>query len=392
MAPLRFLVLDEDAAFRRLLRGHLSAEWPTARIVERSALVTDDIADFDLVLLGHPLGAEQGFQCLRALGDRAGRPPVVLLARQSDEFFAVDARKAGAASCLPKARVSLTRLVNSIRAGLEAPSPAGALAPGEQRLGRATHHRLIARLYSGDLSSVYLAEPDGGGQRVAYKVLRQIPDASDDGALDRFLQEYEALARLRHPNVVRIHALGVADDHAYIAMEYLDAGSLAARLARPLDRAAALGYTRQIAAALDAIHRAGILHRDLKPANVMFRTDGTLALIDFGLAKQARAQAALTGVGQIFGTPHYMSPEQGHAAETDARSDLYSLGCILYEMLTGERPFTASSPMIVIYQHANAPRPRLPAEHGVLQPLLDRMLATDPAARFQSAGELLQVL
>ncbi len=104
---------------------------------------------------------------------------------------------------------------------------------------------------------------------------------------------------------------------------------------RPLEPATALGYARQIGGALQAIHGAGVLHRDLKPGNIMFRDDGSLALIDFGLAKQMRLHAAITGTGQIFGTPFYMSPEQGHAEPTDERSDLYSFGCILYEMLTG---------------------------------------------------------
>jgi serine/threonine protein kinase len=181
----------------------------------------------------------------------------------------------------------------------------------------------------------------------------------------------------------------VADDHAYIAMEYLGAGSLAERLASALDPPVAVSYARQIGSALKAIHEAGVLHRDLKPANIMFREDGTLALIDFGLAKQVRLQAALTGTGQIFGTPYYMSPEQGHAEPTDERSDIYSLGCILYEMLTGERPFTASSPMGVIYRHAHAPRPRLGRLLTHFQPLLDRMLAVERLARYQSAADVL---
>jgi serine/threonine protein kinase len=149
---------------------------------------------------------------------------------------------------------------------------------------------------------------------------------------------------------------------------------------------------RQIAGALAAIHDAGILHRDLKPANIMFRDDGSLALIDFGLAKQMRLHAAITGTGQIFGTPYYMSPEQGHAEPTDERSDLYSLGCIFYEMLTGERPFTASSPMGVIYRHAHAPRPRLSRALTHYQPVLDRLLAVDRYERYQSAEELLTAL
>jgi eukaryotic-like serine/threonine-protein kinase len=161
---------------------------------------------------------------------------------------------------------------------------------------------------------------------------------------------------------------------------------------QPLGPERAVDYLRQMGRALGAIHDAGILHRDLKPANVMFRPDDTLALIDFGLAKQLRLHAAITGTGQIFGTPYYMSPEQGHAERTDARSDLYSLGCILYEMLTAEKPFVASSAMGVIYKHANAPRPRLPADLKRLQEPLDRLLAIDPADRFQSAAELLDAV
>jgi serine/threonine protein kinase len=250
----------------------------------------------------------------------------------------------------------------------------------------------VAKLYAGDLSSVYLAEADEGGERIALKVLRHVPDAGGGRLFDRFLQEYEVIARVRHANVVRIFDLGIADDHAYIAMEYLAAGSLADRLSQALPPETAAEYVRQIAGALAAIHAAGILHRDLKPANIMFRDDGTLALIDFGLAKQMRLHAAITGTGQIFGTPYYMSPEQGHAEPTDERSDLYSLGCILYEMLTGERPFTASSPMGVIYRHAHAPRPRLRLDLTRFQPLLDRLLAVDRFERYQSADELLAAL
>jgi serine/threonine protein kinase len=124
----------------------------------------------------------------------------------------------------------------------------------------------------------------------------------------------------------------------------------------------------------------------------MFREDGTLALIDFGLAKQMRLHAALTGTGQIFGTPYYMSPEQGHAEPTDERSDIYSLGCIFYEMLTGERPFTASSPMGVIYRHAHAPRPRLGRQLTHFQPLVDRMLAVERLARYECATDVLAEL
>jgi FixJ family two-component response regulator len=397
---LRFLIIDDSADYRQLLRYHLEVEWPDAVIDEHqpsSAGPLPDalnLAEVDLVLLGHPLATHEGLSFLKSLRRRDDCPPVLLFADNSDEFLAVDALKSGAANFFPKDRVKHQRLIDVVRGELRVRriETTGELLVDHRALNGARKRRLVAKLYAGDLSSVYLAESEDGGERIALKVLRHVPDVGGGRLFDRFLQEYEIIARVRHANVVRIFDLGIADDHAYIAMEYLGAGSLAARLTQALPPATAEDYLRQIAGALDAIHGAGILHRDLKPANIMIRDDGSLALIDFGLAKQMRLHAAITGTGQIFGTPYYMSPEQGHAEPTDERSDLYSLGCIFYEMLTGARPFTASSPMGVIYRHAHSPRPRLSLALTHFQPVLDRLLAVDRFERFQSAGELLAAL
>ena len=396
---MRFLIIDDDAPYRRVLRYHLEVEWPDASIEEHQPTVKNvlpnlaSLDEIDVVLLGHPLPGEQGFQCLRRLRDLPNCPPVILFARQSDEFLAIDALKAGAANFFPRTKVKHQRLIDAIAGELavEALDPTGALLVNHKALN-GSRQRIMAKLYSGGLSSVYLAEDEETGERIAFKVLRHVPDSGGGSLFDRFLQEYEVIARVDHRNVVRIFDLGVADDHAYLAMEYLAAGSLAERLNMALARDVAIDYARQIASALGAIHGAGILHRDLKPANIMFREDGSLALIDFGLAKQMRLTAAITGTGQIFGTPYYMSPEQGHAEPTDERSDIYSLGCIFYEMLTGARPFTANTPMGVIYKHAHAPRPRLPEALAALQPKLERMFASDPANRYQSAEELVSDL
>jgi FixJ family two-component response regulator len=397
---LRFLIIDDDADYRQLLRYHLEVEWPDAVIDEHQPssagpiAPTLELAGIDLVLLGHPLAGHEGLEFLRSLRKRPDCPPVLLFAQVSDEFLAVDALKAGAANFFPKDRVKHQRLIEVVRGelrvqGLDATSE---LLANHKVLTGPLKRRVIAKLYAGELSSVYLAESEDGNERIALKVLRHVPDTGGGRLFDRFLQEYEVIKRVHHANVVRIFDLGVADDHAYIAMEYLGAGSLGERLKRALPAETAAEYARQIAGALAAIHGAGILHRDLKPANIMFREDGSLALIDFGLAKQMRLHAAITGTGQIFGTPYYMSPEQGHAEPTDERSDLYSLGCILFEMLTGERPFTASSPMGVIYRHAHAARPRLSRALTHFQPVLDRLLAVDRFERYQSAGELLEAL
>jgi len=250
-------------------------------------------------------------------------------------------------------------------------------------------HRFARQLAAGGSSMVYLAESERAGDMVVLKVLREAADAADAHVnFANFLQEYDLISKIRHPNVVRIYDLGLADDHAFISMEYFSRGDLRAQIALMNDTQAALELLLQIARALEVVHCVGVLHRDLKPGNIMVRADGSLALIDFGLARQFNAQAQTTGIGQIFGTPYYMSPEQGHGQVLDARSDLYSLGVIFHEMLTHRKPFVAPTPLGVIYMHANAPLPVLEGELRRFQPLLDRLLAKQPEKRFASAAEL----
>ena len=158
---------------------------------------------------------------------------------------------------------------------------------------------------------------------------------------------------------------------------------------RALPWRTSLAYLGQMAGALDALHTVGVLHRDLKPGNVLLRADDSVALIDFGLARQLNLDSDITGTGAIFGTPHYMSPEQGHGLPLDERSDIYSLGVIFYEMLMAEKPYVAESPLAVIYKHANEPVPPLPGSLVNLQPLLNSLLAKDPAGRPTSAADLI---
>ena len=195
----------------------------------------------------------------------------------------------------------------------------GDLATGTNPLVKG--YRFIEKLAVSEHSAVYLAEKESEGIQVILKVLRQVPDQSDGiGAFDRFLQEYELIAELEHPNIVKILDLGVSDDHAHIAMEYLAGGDLKQKLQIGVSEKDAVNYIQQIAGALANVHKVGVLHRDLKPGNIMLREDGSIALIDFGLAKRMRLKLEMTDHGEIFGTPYYMSPEQGHANEVDARS------------------------------------------------------------------------
>jgi eukaryotic-like serine/threonine-protein kinase len=307
----------------------------------------------------------------------------------------------GAIECIVRERIDHRRLALALRAGVQQRRQELALlstagnADQVSRFGevRILGHRFVRELAVGGSSMVYLAESERAGDMVVLKVLRDTEEAGTDHIqFARFLQEYELISKVRHPNVVRIYDLGIADDHAYLAMEYFARGDLHSVIASGLDGSEALSYLAQMAAALQVVHAVGVLHRDLKPGNIMLRADGSVALIDFGLAKHVRVDAEITATGEIFGTPYYMSPEQGHGQSCDERSDLYSLGVIFYEMLTGRKPFSGSSAIEVLQQHVHAEVPRLPSELASLQSLVDTLLAKPRDARFQSADALIHAV
>jgi eukaryotic-like serine/threonine-protein kinase len=247
-------------------------------------------------------------------------------------------------------------------------------------------YRRVRQVASGKRADIFLAERLETRSLVALKVVRDTPEQGEaSDSFLRFLQEYEIAQRIHHPGIVSLFDLGVSDEHAWLVMEYFPCGDLRRRMKSQIAPRWAVSVAAAIARALDALHADGVVHRDLKPGNVMLREDGSIALIDFGLSKDEAQSLDLTERGLIFGTPHYMSPEQGHGEPTDPRSDLYSLGVILYEMLTGGKPYRAESPMALIYKHRKEPVPQLAVGLDGLQPLLERLLAKRPEERFPSA-------
>ncbi|HEU4350928.1 MAG TPA: serine/threonine-protein kinase [Burkholderiales bacterium] len=240
----------------------------------------------------------------------------------------------------------------------------------------------------GGQAQVFLAEREHDGLRVALKILnRKLRD--DPVFLERFVREYKLVASLNSNYVARIYDQGFSGDSPYIAMEFLPSGTLAARIREGLTARAALRIAGQIAQALDAIHSHGIVHRDLKPANILFRADGRPVIVDFGLARDMRINSTLTVAGQFLATPRYMSPEQCLGNSVDARSDLYSLGAMLYEMMTGNKIYDHAHSAEVIAMHVHAPVPQLSGMLSMHQPLLDRLLAKNREDRFQSAAEVI---
>jgi serine/threonine-protein kinase PpkA len=252
-------------------------------------------------------------------------------------------------------------------------------------------YRIVRQIGAGGMATVFLAQPQQPGPPQVLKIMRLDSFGNDDG-LQRFIQEFALLAQVDHPNVARIFRQDFSAGHAYIAMEYFPGGDLRAQIGKGIDPAAAIDYLKQTAAGLAAIHALGIVHRDLKPDNLMLRQDRTLALADFGVAKQVSMLIMDTGHGDIVGTPSYLSPEQAKGEPVDARCDLYSLGVLGYELLTGRRPYAAQSAQAMLDLHINAPVPSLPAQFRPLQPVLNRLMAKDREQRYASAAALLDDL
>jgi len=379
----------------------VATRWPDAVIREYDPLLSGRLpeafsgAGNDVILLGHPCGRGDAVEWVKQFRALPRFPPIVVVG-SGDERQIVATVKAGADEYVGKPGLNNARLVEAIEEVLKVPGRAATTGNGSSdpsvsgiRDPIPRNYEIVRKLAHGEVATVYLARQRNSERQLVLKVLHQVADSSTGKILDRFLREYELIARLDHPNVVRIHDFGVADDHAYIAMEYCGGGSLKRRIGAGMDRYEAYRLMRDIAGALGVLHAAGILHRDLKPTNVLFRDDGSLALIDFGLAKQVALQAEVTGAGAIFGTPYYMSPEQGHGEAVDVRGDIYSLGVIFFEMLTGSKPFDGDTAMAVIVKHRQAPVPGLPTSLREFQPLIQRMLAKEPADRFQTVDELL---
>jgi serine/threonine protein kinase len=247
-------------------------------------------------------------------------------------------------------------------------------------------YRFLQTIARSPKSEIHVAHSVELGHNVAIKVLRTGPLAeSAAGEEERFERERDLLMRIKHPAIVDVYDWGHGEDFRYIVTEYFPSGSLELRIRNLMTVRDSIDIFLQIAGALVVVHSAGLCHRDLKPANVMMRQDGRIVLIDFGLAKRLDGASQVTIAGEVRGSPYYISPEQAEGAPADPRSDLYSLGVMFYEMLTGQRPFRGSTIIAIIQSHRNDPIPVLPPELERFQRLIDALLAKDPRDRFPTA-------
>ena len=250
-------------------------------------------------------------------------------------------------------------------------------------------YKIQHALGKGGMATVYLAVQESLNRPVALKILNKFDTEAQTA---RFFNEGKIIASLNHHNIITIHDLGEVNGRCFLAMEYLEGGDLNRFIRKGLQAKGCIQLLKLIANCLAFVHKKGIVHRDIKPENILFRKNGTPVLTDFGVAKQIQTDTSLTMDGMTVGSPYYMSPEQAEHKPLDAKTDIYSLGIVFYEMLTGQKPFQGSSPINIIIAHLTTEAAPLPKHLERYQELLNLMIAKDAADRFKSAADLIVFL
>ena len=416
---MKLIIVDDSKEYMALVRRMLAREIPDIEVTEYDPEQQGrpgadfDWSIYDALLLDYRLGPhDDGIQWLRDYKNEPGFPAAVLMTAQGDEYVAVQAIKLGAFDFIKKTDIDPARLAEILTSAMmertklqpDATWPRSptldrdasifeevGYSSNEPPDGKGIGYRFVRLIGQGASSRVYLAERRHDRMTLVLKII-DVTMIGEAQVLQRFVKEAEIITDLDSPFVVRFLEHGFTKQYGYIAMEFFTRGDLKQRIEHGVSAEDAINYARHIAYGLQAIHERGIVHRDLKPGNVMFRSDDSLALADFGISKRLDETSELTNLGSVLGTPNYISPEQALGGDIDGRSDLYSLGIILFEMLTGEKAFKAETATAVVYQHVHAPIPYLPDVLAIYQPLIDSLLAKRPEDRFSCAGDIIAAL
>ena len=359
---------------------------------------------YDLLIIKDQLGGtESGLAWLALFSLDTELPPTIMLAGTNDMFVASKVAEMNATTYVIESELTANTLpgilqslgVYERRAGKPDPLEGSMYERDRKIFGDLANYegevdngyKFVRLIGQGAHSRVYLAERLEDKLTLVLKImdLQSIDDAT---VTQRFAQEATLLSEIDSPYVVKFYGHDFTPKYGYIAVEFFTRGDLKQRIENGVNREESLLYTLNIAFGLEAIHTRNIVHRDLKPGNIMFRSDDSLALADFGISKDLGRSRDLTKTGSILGTLNYLSPEQGLGQQVDQRTDLYGLGMIMFEMLAGEKAYRARSPGALVYKHLYADVPTLPSHLAKYQSIIDHLLAKDPADRYQTASEL----
>lgn len=418
---MRILVVDDSPEYIELLEKLILSVHDDAIIESYNfdapliPLHHPDLKELHLIFLDYYLSENtNAIDILNYLGELDSQVPVIVLTGEDNSRIAVDSLKAGAVDYMVKSEVTKVLLSEKIleafdyssrRENLQKAQRNRTLSQSNQSISNEVlfeseqvdnnsyidvpGYRILKEIGQGGMSTVYLARRVEDNKKIVLKVM--FTDGKEDPqALKRFMQEYSLISCLEHPHVIGIYERAFGYNFAYIAMEYFPNGDLSQRVDDGLPPGVSINYLIQILKGLQAIHELDVVHRDLKPANILFKDDANLTITDFGAAKSLSIDKKdITIENVIVGTPYYMSPEQATSKIVDSRSDIYSIGVIFFQMLTGDRPFKGKTISELIRAHLKSPIPKLEGSLSRYQPMLEGLLAKNPDERFQSANDVM---
>lgn len=400
------LVVHDELELRLRLAGLVRKAVPkldadTVTKAGFEAISIDRIRAYSAVMFiiefSPPEAATASLAALARLHEQLPNLPIFVFARGGNERTAAKAMKLGARDYWPIHSVIVTELCSELQPIVEpapaAPGVARAAAVDRWRQPEIAGYTLLKKIAQSNIAGVYLARNDEFSQPVALKIqsIKSSQPVAEPDRL-RFERECEILSKLNHRSVANILDYGITGECLYLALEYFPCGSLRDRLKNPVSEVDAVNYAHQIGEALQIVHAAQIVHRDLKPSNLMLTNDNRLVLIDFGSARTQLLPGNLSHEDDCTGTPYYVCPEQTEDREPDARGDLYSLGVVFFEMLSGSVPFVGKNVAEILAAHRDNATPKLREGLRIYQPVLDRLLAKNPKDRYANAAQFLDAL
>ena len=390
----QILVVEDDVVMREFIARSLASRGYEASMARsgEDALQQLRARPTAIVITDIRMPGMDGFSFARALRrDTAiGQPDIIFVSSLDERDHYRRAMHVGAADFLVKPFRS-QEIADAVTRCIEARDARKTDAPSgdeyaRENLPRIQGYEIVQKLGEGAASLVFLATHIASREQHALKILKLVGlDTSTQEAINRFMAEYDMLSQLSHPHVARVYEHGIGDRCLFIGMEHLPGGDLRLDIEAGMSPQQAQKRAAEIASALAAIHAAGIIHRDLKPANILMRMTGEAVIADFGIAKQLGSALSLTRHDMAVGTPYYMSPEQARGSNVGPHSDIYALGVLYFEMLTGKRPYEGNTPNELMGKHLHAPIPLLPTRVAMYQPVIDNLLAKGVADRYANA-------